>query len=248
MGNDMFNEEQLAHAAEQQASRKRESLPAYILTREAFLRRLQVLADTRPSNDGLIPAEVDLSNLIAVTPWLDWLLLTKRPENVIDLWPGTSVRTVPLIPADGHRVFPNLWLGVSVEDQATADARIAELLRVPVAMRFVSYEPALGPVLFLRVPGLNRAGSAGREITRRLWIIVGGESGPKARPFDVDWAFSVIEQCRIPGVPVFIKQLGAYPIFDPRFVRPGATRRLSDRAGADPEEWPYDLRVREFPR
>ena len=61
MGNDMFNEEQLAHAAGQQASRERESPPAYILTREAFLRRLHVLADTHPSNDGLIPAEVDLS-------------------------------------------------------------------------------------------------------------------------------------------------------------------------------------------
>ena len=61
MGNDMFNEEQLAYAAEQQASRERNSPPAYILSREAFLRKLNILADTRPSNDGPIPSEVDLS-------------------------------------------------------------------------------------------------------------------------------------------------------------------------------------------
>lgn len=220
------------------------------------------LADVFEDRVELVGPRRRLFSLIAVTPWLDWLLLTKRPENVIDLWPGTSVRTVPLIPADGHRVFQNLWLGVSVEDQRTADARIPELLRIPVAMRFVSYEPMLGPVRFDRVPGLNRAGSAGQEITRRLWIIVGGESGSRARACDVDWMREVVFRCGVARVPVFVKQLGAlwYDTGRRESLR-GACAvsglvlaergwrfvEQEDRAGADPKEWPEDLRVRQFP-
>lgn len=106
--------------------------------------------------------------------------------------------------------LPNVWLGVSVEDQATADERIPWLLDCPAAVRFVSYEPALGWVDFgafldgdwLDVPREERA--PGLD-----WIIVGGESGPGARPFDVAWARSTIAQCKVAGVPCFVKQLGA---------------------------------------
>ncbi|MCR4338625.1 MAG: phage Gp37/Gp68 family protein [Gemmatimonadaceae bacterium] len=182
-------------------------------------------------------------------------------------------------PLDGSRrrwPLPNVWLGVSVEDQATADARIPLLLRTPAAVRFVSYEPALGPVTFMPWwmkappgppdPPTNRA--------RHLdWVIVGGESGPGARPFDVAWARSVIAQCKAAGVPVFVKQLGADPRETAREDQgshlddwpdldvdnepqragpsPGGGQSwaipLRDRKGGDMDEWPADLRVREFP-
>lgn len=124
--------------------------------------------------------------------------------------------------------LPNVWLGASVEDQATADERIPVLLETPAAIRWVSYEPALGPVNFADIA---LAGAPGGRILKPLvgltwgptergytviakgahldWIVVGGESGPRARPFDVAWAASTIAQCRAAGVPVFCKQLGA---------------------------------------
>ena len=108
---------------------------------------------------------------------------------------------------------PNIWEGVSVEDQETADERIPLLLQTPAAVRFVSYEPALGPVTFTgisSVPACFNPFLEGRY-PRLDWVIVGGESGPKARPFDITWARSTVEQCRGAGVPVFIKQLGARP-------------------------------------
>jgi protein gp37 len=71
------------------------------------------------------------------------------------------------------------------------------------------------------------------------WIVVGGESGPGARPCSLDWIRSLIEQCRTAGVPIFVKQLGAHGTF--------AKRRLKNRKGGDPAEWPEDLRVREYP-
>lgn len=156
----------------------------------------------------------------------------------------------------------NVWLGVSVEDQATADERIPLLLQTPAAVRFLSCEPLLSSINLSRVPGLNKCGSAGQEITRNLWVIVGGESGPKARPFNIQWARGIIAQCRAAGVPVFVKQLGARPYLHAESSateeRPGFSMRMSslqidktisfiDRAGADPSEWPEDLRVREFP-
>lgn len=177
--------------------------------------------------------------------------------------------------------LPNVWLGTSVEDQATADERIPHLLATPAAKRFVSYEPALGPVDFGqygwlsgcdaccngdRCPGppectrFNRRscpvckGSArGNNLD---WIIVGGESGPGARPFDVTWARSTIQQCKAAGVAVFVKQLGARPFnsggpIDAGFLSIAAAAtalRINDRKGGDWSEWPEDLRVREFPR
>jgi protein gp37 len=181
--------------------------------------------------------------------------------------------------------LPNVWLGVSVEDQATADERIPLLLQTPAATRFVSYEPALGPVDFSawiarvdhciacgaehlpqnpdRCPACahegclistwgDRQAQLHRDNERDPslpdhdgpalhWVIVGGESGPGARPFDVAWARSTVEQCKAAGVAVFVKQLGARPVEFGRIP-------LADRKGGDPSEWPEDLRVREMPR
>ncbi|MDR3463293.1 MAG: phage Gp37/Gp68 family protein [Beijerinckiaceae bacterium] len=117
--------------------------------------------------------------------------------------------------------LPNVWLGVSCEDQATADARVPDLLATPAAVRFVSAEPLLGP-LDLRwalsrpieiAAGFRARGqfSPGLEKLRRLdWIIVGGESGPGARPMHPDWARSIRDQCNAAGVAFHFKQHGEW--------------------------------------
>jgi protein gp37 len=175
-------------------------------------------------------------------------------------------------------VAPNVWLGVSVENQVTAEARIPWLLETPAATRFVSYEPALGPVDFtdlvqiaaegyrpqVSIDALRGHVKGPDDIlpTRLSWVIVGGESGPGARPFDIAWARSVVAQCREAHVPVFVKQLGALPIEEQRAGHPSwpldptwrwmdgkcSSPNLKDRKGGDMDEWPEDLRVREFPR
>ena len=157
--------------------------------------------------------------------------------------------------------LPNVWLGVSVEDQQRADERIPLLLRTPAAIRFVSYEPALGPVNFRPYlvgweaetifdpdhPEANghRTSSPGLD-----WLIVGGESGPGARPMDLDWARSARDQCREAGVACFVKQIGSRWARMHEIEPAGGVRRFrrsADRKGGDPSEWPEDLRVREFP-
>jgi protein gp37 len=145
--------------------------------------------------------------------------------------------------------LPNVWLGVSVEDQKTADERIPLLLKTPAAVRFVSYEPALGPVDFERWVDRTTDGS-GID-----WLIIGGESGPGARPCDIEWIRSAVRQCKAAGVAVFMKQLGAKPgksIRAPDSDHSGRDYwepiKLKSRKGGDPTEWPADLRVREFPK
>lgn len=186
------------------------------------------------------------------------------------------------------RALSNVWLGVSVEDQATADERIPHLLACPASVRWVSYEPALGPVSF-RDEWLGRglcpthdtpsgfcSGDCPDLVRGLDWIVVGGESGPGARPFDLTWARSTIAQCREAGVACFVKQIGAQPVDGDRsaiidahgiaapsldhdeakrlapgyagghVVRP-APVRIRDRKGGDMRAWPEDLRVREWP-
>ena len=179
-----------------------------------------------------------LFNLILATPNLDWLLLTKRPENIPAMVPESWM-------TEG---FPrNIWAGTSIENQATADERIPHLLRVPAAVRFLSVEPMLGPIDFRKVPGFNRVG----ESLAGWWCIVGGESGPGARPFDLAWARSIVAQCKAAGVPTFVKQLGSSP-YDSSgpghgYCAANILDKLRDKKGGDISEFPDDLRVREFP-
>lgn len=143
---------------------------------------------------------------------------------------------------------------------------------LPAALRFVSYEPALGPVNFRSLPFGRPFGGTKPRILDSLtagsksdtpwhlnWVIVGGESGPGARPFDLAWARSTIAQCRAAKVACFVKQLGACPrgtgrdVCPARYSTDGTVEdgpiimRLRHRKGADPLEWPEDLRVREMP-
>lgn len=181
--------------------------------------------------------------VMALCPEHTFQCLTKRAEEqeryfaFWDYWP-----------------LPNVWLGVSVENQKYADERIPHLLLTPAAVRFLSVEPMLGPV---DITLMNLRNGKPKMIPGIDWVIVGGESGPDARVFDIGWARSIIRQCRDAGVACFVKQLGSKPVLDigrpclggyqvPR--RPIPYIRTKAGKGDNPAEWPLDLRVQEFPR
>lgn len=203
--------------------------------------------------------------VMALAPQHTFQVLTKRPERMRKYLAHTSA----LICLSVNRPFPlpNVWLGVSVEDQKSADERIPLLLQTPAAIRFVSYEPAIGPVDFgeffcphwpafqevcWKGGARNCADSCNCDCHRSRpdWIIVGGESGPGARRFDPAWARSVVQQCKAAGVACFIKQMGSNAKVDwedrEDLPAPAWTKFLN-RKGDDPEQWPEELRLREFP-
>jgi protein gp37 len=145
-------------------------------------------------------ARARLMRLIDNTPHLTWLLLTKRPQNVYPLL-RDAYRDCLLEPM---RWPDNMWIGTSVEDQAAAEARIPALLELPARVRFLSIEPLLGPV-DLRHFLYRREGVKRKDID---WVIVGGESGPGARPMSPQWVSDLKEQCVMSLVPFFFKQWG----------------------------------------
>jgi protein gp37 len=203
------------------------------------------LADVFEDRPDLEPWRRDLFALIDATPWLDWQLLTKRPENIARLmpplpWPESACGKSP----EGDLVRRNVWLGCTVEDQRRANERIPELIRVPAMVRFLSCEPLLERVDLSRWLDEDQNGFH-CEID---WVIVGGESGPGARPFDVAWAREIVNECRDAGrgdPKPFVKQFGSRPIDSGRVDH--FALRLADHHGGDMSEWPEDLRVREFP-
>ncbi|MGH9462247.1 MAG: DUF5131 family protein [Vicinamibacteria bacterium] len=168
---------------------------------------------------------------------------------------------------DAEWPLDNVWIGASVENQKYADLRLPVLEKVPAAKRFVSYEPALGNVSLKRwlhevCADCGRdthddGRCQGSRIHAIDWVIVGGESGHGARAFDIGWARNVVEECKAAHIPVFVKQLGARPYYDLPLsmvfrggVVPTTTRidvDLKSKKGGDIEEWPVDLRIREFP-
>lgn len=148
---------------------------------------------------------------IEKAPHHTFMVLTKRIERANEFIRNFEVRT-------GYsfaQLYSYVWLGVSVEDQKTADERIPLLLQTPAAKRFVSYEPAIGPVDFrhIKIPGGvtdsfgGWYGEGGPQID---WLIMGGESGPGARPLHPDWARSARSQCKAAGIPYFFKQWGEW--------------------------------------
>lgn len=175
-------------------------------------------------------------------------ILTKRAERMRDVvsWVGRK-----FVDNGDPWPMPNVWLGVSVENQHFADERIPLLLQTEAAIRFISAEPLLGPVN-LRSVGTTTCPDCrdalgvyahGKPAPRLDWVIVGGESGNQARPFDIAWARSIIKQCADAEVACFVKQIGAKPYtFDDMRAFPSG-----DKKGGDPAEWPADLRVRQFP-
>lgn len=203
-------------------------------------------------------------------PQHTFLVLSKRPERMRDVlealyddstwerlvnhgaskYGGRSVSSI-----HREKPFHNVWLGVSCENQETADERIPLLLQIPAPIRFVSAEPLLGPVDLTKVIGQDGLGrdalrvddSFSGIVERHLdWVIVGGESGVRARPCEIDWVRSIVQQCHAASVACFVKQLGR------DWVKKNRNRSQSKRPwqpkGEVPEEWPEDLRVREWPQ
>ena len=256
-------------------------------------RRIFVNSMSDLFHENLSDEQIDqVFAVMALAPQHTFQVLTKRPERMRAYMtdpatPGRVACAADRIQVSGHghggpsaSEWPlgNLWAGTSVEDQATADERIPLLLQTPAAQRFASYEPALGPVDFT---SLTVARSDGREQWNALdrfeasdaepgspktvldWIIVGGESGPNARPFDIAWARTIVEQCKEAGVAVFVKQLGAWSyssnaddwigrlLTGPHSTGRGLETKMRvhfrARKADDPSEWPEDLRVQEFP-
>lgn len=194
---------------------------------------------------------VDLFELIRATPSLDWLLLTKRIGNA-----------KAMLPADWGAGYPNVRLGATIANQPEADRDIHKLLATRASGHFLSCEPLLGEIDLdcIELPReynitINCAGrfsALTKDHEDRYysapasldWVIVGGESGPSARPFVIGHGKAIVRQCQGAGVPVFVKQLGARPV-----NREGERcPHITHRKGADISEWPVELRVQQFPR
>lgn len=164
--------------------------------------------------DNEVPSQwrADLFNLIESTPKLDWLLLTKRIGNVEKMVPEAT----DLIDYGegwqsmwGQGVWPeNVWLGITICNQAEADRDIPKLLTVPAAKLFLSMEPLLGPVDLQKSCSIKCPNNG--ALNGIDWVIVGGESGPNARPMHPDWARSLRNQCQSTSVPYLFKQWGEW--------------------------------------
>jgi protein gp37 len=210
-------------------------LPALRPTRQRVF--VNSLSDLFEDLQEVLPWRNEFFAMTQMYSNLDYLLLTKRPENIARFsphdwnqfgWPG------------------NIWLGVSVENQARADERIPLLLKVPAAIRWLSVEPMLEAVDLRRVEGdgvifnlVDKSrfdfGSDGLGVGAPMppmihWVIVGGESGPGCRPMDPRWAERILRQCKEGGIVCYIKQMGGHP-----------NRR------ENLEDLPRDLQIREWP-
>jgi protein gp37 len=179
------------------------------------------MADVFDDHPSILPEWREyLWALIEATPHLDWLLLTKRPANIMKMIPERWRDRLP----------DHVAVGATVINQAEADANILKLLMVPARVRFLSMEPLLGPVDLTRIvlgtgdadlpasPEIQKiaftmnalTGAPKTGIPGLDWIIVGGESGPGARPMHPDWVRQIRDQCAAAGVPFFFKQWGEW--------------------------------------
>lgn len=162
--------------------------------------------------DNEVPEQwrIDLFRLIEATPNFDWLLLTKRIGNAAPMMFAARGGHLPLM--------QNVWIGATICNQAEAERDIPKLLQTPAAVRFVSIEPLLGPIDLERPrPGPDLDQGHGAKICQPWliqsgidWVIVGGESGPHARPMHPDWVRSLRDQCADAGVPYLFKQWGEW--------------------------------------
>jgi len=226
-------------------------------------------ADIFEMRPELVDPRGRVLQIMEETPHLDYLLLTKRIEHVKDLVPRSWM----------EKGFPkNIWMGTTVEN-VPALGRIIHLLQLPAVVRFISAEPLLEDIAPYDGPGLHRLrdgswydreGAHFYDALRGAsywsngdhgigggptldWVIVGGESGAKARPFELRWARNIVRACGEAKIACFVKQLGAKPAGCPRATCDGLPHHgptkleLIHKKGGDWDEWPEDLRVREFP-
>ena len=200
------------------------------------LRIFPSLCDPFEDRPELIEPRRRLFGLINETPDLDWLLLTKRPENVERMFDDVCRH----FGWDEDLSVMNVWLGTSVENQKEADQRIPKLLKTSAYVRFLSCEPLLDGVdLSPWLPRFVSGCSFSLNIAPFLdWVIVGGESGSDARPMHPDWLRSIRDQCKTANIPIFVKQMGSEYAHSHHF---------RDPKGGDLLEWAAEFRFREFP-
>lgn len=196
--------------------------------RRIFVNSMSDLFHEKLSNEEIAA----VFGVMAAAPQHTFQVLTKRPEGMREFfrwmegWGYSDYRLDGYLADGGAWPLPNVWLGVSVENQHYADERIPILLDTPAAIRFVSAEPLLGPVDLL-YSAWNGAESL-REMAGIDWVIVGAESGPGARPMQEDWARSIRDQCAAAGVAFFLKQ----------FAENGRKVHLPVLDGRQHVEWP----------
>lgn len=182
---------------------------------------------------------VAIFRVMAIAQHHTFQILTKRPQRMLEVMNLLPEALKTIFPEEKHPEvhapgwpLPNVWLGVSVENQKVADERIPLLLQTPAAVRFLSCEPLLGPVDLtewlgpeitdaMKAPGarcrhhgiLLNGNPCKYCFPERIdWIIVGGESGPGARPMHPDWVRSIRDQCKAAEVPFFFKQWGEWKL------------------------------------
>lgn len=150
--------------------------------------------------DNKVPPEWrdDLFELIKATPNLDWLLLTKRPQNIYRMLPNDW----------GCNGYHNVWLGMTAENQEEHDKRADAFYSIPAVVHFLSCEPLLGPIELSDISNWkNTIPWLGKPLADRLdWVIIGGESGSMYRPANPDWFRMIRDQCLAAGVPLLFKQ------------------------------------------
>ncbi len=213
----------------------------------------------------------DFLALVNLTPNLDWLLLTKRPQKWLERIDAAALASTPyhqrwMVEWLQGKPPTNVWFGISIEDQQRANERIPALLQIPARVRWLSLEPLLGPVQlthidaeaaghkdFFQLDALSgRHTDMGRPcppVCSLNWLVIGGESGAGARPCNISWIRHLKDAGRLAGIPVFVKQIGSNPCctVTKGGRLPDDLRAFSHPKGGDPLEWPIDLRVRQFP-
>ncbi len=238
-------------------------------------RRIFVNSMSDLFHDGVSNEQIAaVFGVMAASPQHTFQVLTKRPERMRewfrwyegDSGAGASATAAVFAAEDatGRNLdvdhfcdarwpLPNVWLGVSAEDQKRWDERVPVLVDTPAALCWVSAEPLLGPIdmsggiweppgSYFQLPGMSEPQwDSGNGFLD--WIVVGGESGSGARPCRIEWVFNMVEQCRRAGVPIFVKQMGS----NARAFRTGSRITWMTTKGGDPEEWPPELRVRQYP-
>jgi len=186
-----------------------------------------------------VPDEMifEIFDAMADAPKQNFQILTKRPDHmnyIVHQW---------ILSRGGYQLPANIWPGVSAEDQQRLDERLIWLLRTETQTRFLSLEPLLGPIELnsSATCSIMEADTSGYLLDAADlidWVIIGGESGPDARPMNLTWVTDILDQCREAGIPAFVKQLGSV------WAKQNGAKH---RKGGDPGEWPPEFRVRMMP-
>lgn len=199
----------------------------------------------------------------ALCPQHTFQILTKRPERALSYFTRENrfafidYQAYEILRADRapyYREHPvvklplkNVWMGTTVESQAMADRRISILLEIPAAVRWLSVEPLLEDTKLTFMNYVDNWNDLGDKGCHKIdWVVCGGESGSGSRPCNLAWVRSLIAQCKDADVPVFVKQLGSRPFREKAEHK--YPYKISDKKGGKIEEFPEDLRIREFPK